>query len=101
MSFHAKLTECALRSRQIFRAISLARPAVFKAFAADQHLAAACNLIAHSATLASLEDAALEPTWRLLVDLSLKSRNEDVQLALARAWGGISRLVNIDSDLSR
>lgn len=86
---------------QIFASVACVRPATFKSFSADQHLAAACQLVAHSATLSSLADPELEPVWRNIADLSLKSRVEETQEAVARLWASVSSVMDAGEDVNR
>ncbi len=85
---------------QMMSGLLSVRPTTFTSFGADLSLEATCNLIAAAACSESLTDLSLKVCQRVL-ELSMKSRREEVQTAAARAIGAISRYKDCSVELNR
>ncbi|GJE97138.1 tubulin folding cofactor D C terminal domain-containing protein [Phanerochaete sordida] len=80
--------------RKVFAALARLAPAVVHSFRNELVTAAACAVVANSATAADVADAASARLWRGLVDFALKSASALVQEAVAQAMARVSALVD-------
>lgn len=86
---------------QIFGSLRTIRSSVFTISGSDLLLEAACNVITNaSCAQAFTEKSNVEVCHRIL-DLSMKSRKEEVQSAAALAFGALSRYRDCTADIKR
>ena len=87
---------------QIFGYLSKLSTSIVQAYRNELVTAAACELIANSATAAALQSQDKSgPLWRNIIDFSLKSSSIVVQEAVAHAMAAISKLINCSSYVER
>lgn len=85
-------------------ALETVRPAAITSFQTDLLLGAACNLLAQSLNALCFSPqhiASTEKTVNRFMELSMKSRSEDVQEAVASAVGRLSKLRNCEVEAKR
>lgn len=86
---------------QILSSLSTVRPAVFAMRGSDPVLKAACDLITASMSAPSSSDEEAVSIAKKLLELSMKSRKDEVQRAAAHALGALSKYIDCSIEIKR
>lgn len=86
---------------QIFASLRTIRPSVFTLPGSDLLLEAACNVITNAACEQVFTEKSNVDVCSRILDLSMKSRKEEVQSAAASAFGAMSRHRDCTADIKR
>jgi hypothetical protein len=86
---------------QIFASLRTIRPSVFTIPGSDLLLEAACNVITNASYEQVFTEKSNVEVCSRILDLSMKSRKEEVQSVAASAFGAMSRYRDCTGDIKR